>query len=147
MNGLDSSFISSPYPNQVNFITAINVNGQTAGNISSGASTWQSGTAGIDCSGLICQAFQIETKYSCSGLINSGYAHLTDWDSILPGDIGIRTTGFEHTFMIFDVIYLSSGQINKVLTYESTRDASQKRAQLLAYTLDALGPYNPYIVY
>lgn len=152
MNGLDSSYISSPYPNQISFLTAITSNGMTAGNISSGAGTYISGTAGVDCSGFICQAYKISDKLSCVGLKNSSYTHTITWANATVGNILIwiatsSSDPADHTSMISDIIRSSSGQITKVTTYESTRNSSQERAQIKSYTFDNISNYTPYSVY
>lgn len=151
MNGLNSTFISGTLlANQINFITAISNYGMTAGNIKTTNASgtpiyYQSSTAGVDCSGFICQAYQIPSKESCDTLISNGYAHAITWAKVEPGDVCINSS---HTFMILEVFTSSSGQITKILTCESTTEGSEDKAKYYSRLYsDVLNVYDPYMIY
>lgn len=144
MNGVDCSFWSSAPYSAINFSTAL-ANGRTAGNIEDVLEMDYS-TAGIDCSGLVCQAYQISDKKSCEML--TWFFKKIDWSIAEPGDIGIRTNQpnySDHAFIIVNIFRSSSGQVTTISTYESTRAGSAQKAKSYSQTYaDILTGYSAY---
>lgn len=96
------------------FTTKVNGTSNYAGNVSSSYSSLVPNTAGVDCSGFVCRAFLLTTKYGTSTMSSSG-AFVSDSGSADMYDVWIKNG---HTMLNYSRVYDEG--INGYYVYEAT---------------------------
>lgn len=96
------------------FVAKINGSSYYAGNVINAGLGYISNTAGVDCSGFVCNTFLISTKYGTSNMVSSG-AFVSDSGSADMYDVWIKNG---HTML--NVTSVNNSGINGYYVYEAT---------------------------